>query len=293
MKALLRSIAREVAPPFVVKAARRLRARGGAVRPEWEILPGGWGQARRDAKIKGWNEESVMRVYAESTQTLRFQLKAGVPFGLSDALASPEAGAVINHNVAMAWGWVLGRTAGQNAALSVLDWGGAFGNYYLWARALRPDLKLDYTVKEMPLLAKRGAELVPQIRFVSDESVFERRYDLVVASTALHYEEDWRVLLQKLLGAATHRVFINRLPLALHGPAYVFVQRPYAYGYQTEYQSWCLNRAEFIDAIEASGWRVEREIFSGERVPIVGAPELAEFRGFLLCPATEGENTNL
>ncbi len=280
----LRSLAFDLAPPMAFKAISQLKRKLKGWPVEWQVLPGGFEEARRDAKIKGWNEQAVMDVYANELQTMRERLDAGIPIGLRELDANARFDEVFNHNLAQTWGWVLGRAAGQSAELSVLDWGGALGHYYVWARALRPDLKLDYTVKEMPIFAEQGAQLLPEVRFCGDaQQALARQYDLVFASGSLHYEEDWHVLLAQLLEVAQKFVFLTRVPMTT-GPAFVYVQRPYAYGYDTEYPSWCINRDEFLSEVEKCGWQVDREVVTGERVEIVGAPEVVQYRGYLLRP---------
>lgn len=36
----------------------------------------------------------------------------------------------------------------------MLDWGGGLGAYYVYSRALLPDLELDYHCRELPLLVE-------------------------------------------------------------------------------------------------------------------------------------------
>lgn len=285
-RARLRRLALDLAPPLAIKTIYQLQRRLKGWPVEWQVLPGGFEQARRDAKIKGWNEQPVMEVYARDLEATRERLRAGIPLGLRELDAPARFDEVFNHNFAQTWGWVLGRAAGQSAELSVLDWGGALGHFWVWAQALRPDLKLDYTVKEMPLFAEPIARLLPEISFCGDaDAAFSRRYDLVLASGSMHYEEDWRTLLTRLLGAAQKFAFLTRIPMTTTGPAFVYVQRPYAYGYDTEYPSWCLNRDEFLAEVEKCGWQIEREVVTGERIEIVGAPEVVQYRGYLLRPS--------
>ena len=60
------------------------------------------------------------------------------------------------------------------------------------------------------------------------------------------------------------------------------LQRAYRYGYATEFLGWCLNRSEFLEyATRTLGLRLEREFLVDERVEPVGAPESAQFAGFL------------
>jgi hypothetical protein len=60
------------------------------------------------------------------------------------------------------------------------------------------------------------------------------------------------------------------------------VQRPYRYGYRTEYLSWCLRRDELLRATASQGARLVREFVHGFKPPVAGAPEPPEYRSFLL-----------
>ena len=283
MKNLLRSFAREVTPPIVVKGARKVvgALRGGTMMPEWEWLPNGFAQARADAKVKGWNEPSVAEAYASGVESARAQLRAGVPFGVESGAVGADTNAITVHNVAMTWAYVVGRVAIERKKLSVLDWGGSYGHYLLTAQALYPDLEFDYTVKEMPLFMELGRRVNPAARFCDDECVFDEQFDLVVSSCALNYDEDWRRTFENLAKCARLALFVTRSPTTLCGESYVYVQRPYAYGYQTEYASWCLNRAEVLAAGESCDLKLEREFLVGENPPIDRAPSPCEYRGFL------------
>jgi hypothetical protein len=64
-------------------------------------------------------------------------------------------------------------------------------------------------------------------------------------------------------------------------PSFVALQRPYAYGYETEYPLWILNEREFIAAAERSGMKPVREFLFGEGPPILNAPARGIFKGFL------------
>jgi hypothetical protein len=64
----------------------------------------------------------------------------------------------------------------------------------------------------------------------------------------------------------------------------VVVQRPHACGYHTEYLGWFLNRDEFLSAAAGCGLGLRREFLIDERPPVPGAPEQAEYRGFLFQP---------
>jgi putative methyltransferase (TIGR04325 family) len=150
------------------------------------------------------------------------------------------------------------------------------------AQYLLPEVALEVTVKERPELARVGADLMPWVRFETDDAAcFARRYDLVMASTSLQYAEDWRATLGALASCARPFLFVTRLSVARAAPSFVVVQRPYAYGYQTEYLSWVINRAELLEVASAAGLSLEREFIAGGDTAYHNAPEASQTAGFL------------
>jgi hypothetical protein len=59
------------------------------------------------------------------------------------------------------------------------------------------------------------------------------------------------------------------------------VQRPYQYGYDTEYLGWCFNKYEFLDTAKSIGLFLVREFFAQESSLIHNAPEQPIYYGFL------------
>ena len=282
----MKSLLLDFLPPVALKAARRARARWRRtpVLHEWEVLPGGFEAARRDPKIKGWNEESVVRANAKSALEFRARLESKTPLGLQNVGDSTDFGALVTHATAMNFGVALGRALGAQTRPSLLDWGGALGNYFYLTRALRPDLELQYTLKEMPVFETEARRNVPEAHFLSDARALEGKYDFVLVSCALHYEENWQELLSRFFACALKGVYVARLPVVLQGEPFVFVQRPYVHGYQTEYASWCLSRQELLQIAERANWQLEREFLSGEAPQIQGASGRYEYRSFLFVP---------
>ena len=106
-------------------------------------------------------------------------------------------------------------------------------------------------------------------------------YDIVIASTSLHYTLDWRALIQRLAKATSGYLYIANLPSVRQVSSFVFVQRPYQYGYNTEYLAWCLNKNEFLAEAEKAGVTLVREFIYGHMPFIQGAPEQNAYLGFL------------
>ena len=282
-------------PPLAVRLARRLRGRvqtaplrgaRAAARPKWEYIPEGWAYARSHPEVKGWNVRDVLETYKQKWPRFVAMVQGTGPLGVAHEsdLASRED--INSHNTMMAFAYALTLAASHKDALSMLDWGGGIGHYYLLAQALLPDVRIEYHCKDVPLLAEYGATLFPDQHFCSDESCLARTYDFVLASTSLHYSEDWQQVLAGLAGATSGYLYITRLPTVARVPSYVFIQRPYAYGYNTEYLGWCLNKAEFLGEAGRLGLTLVREFVIGEQPPIANAPEPCQYRGFLFRRAS-------
>lgn len=278
----LRRIARQLLPPIVADPLRKaINRRGAPVDSEWEFRPNGW---PADPGIQGWDAESIV-----STQLARWPgfvhaVEAPAPFGLSNEAVGPTQLDYGTHNTVMSFGYVLARAGQGRSRLSVLDWGGGIGHYYVYATALLPEVELDYHCRDLSRFTIAGRGLLPRATFHDrDETALGRSYDLVLASSSLHYSKDWRADLAKLASVATGYLYVTRQPFVDTASSFVVVQRPHRYGYLTEYPGWFLNRGEFLGAADALGLGLLREFLIAERPIVPGAPEQADYRGFLFA----------
>lgn len=236
----------------------------GLSRPEWEYIPEGWSYPTR-----GWDAEAVAEGYARKWPDYLEAIRAPKPLGVHHETAEVLTGDAGAHNMLVTFAYVLALAARGSGRLSVLDWGGGFGHYHALARSVLPDLELDWHVKETPPVAARGRGLNSAVTFHDDDSALDGRYELVVASSSLQYAEHWRALLERLAAAAERYLHVARVPVALHAPSFVVIQRPYVHGYDTEYLGWVLNRDELLAAAPA----LAREFLLDARFSAVGAPE--------------------
>jgi putative methyltransferase (TIGR04325 family) len=280
-----RSVGRNLLPPILVKAVRSAVHRGRrSDRPDWEYLPDGWPDERK--QLRGWDSESVV-----STQLSRWgqfvESAEGVgPFGRSHESAAAGLDYSL-HNTVMSFAYVLARAAHKRDHLSILDWGGGIGHYYIYARALMPEVDLDYSCYDLPSLAKGGGSLLPGVSFpTNEEAALSRRYDLVIASSSLQYSRDWRTKLAALAGVCSEYLYVTRQPFVQRAPSFVVVQHPFRHGYETEYAGWFLNEEEFLSFAEELGLSLVREFLIEERPAVPNAPEQADYRGFLFAAPT-------
>ncbi|MFC2105498.1 methyltransferase, TIGR04325 family [Candidatus Bipolaricaulota bacterium] len=211
------------------------------------------------------------------------------PLGVAHEALVPSNRGYSAHNTIMAYGYVLALAARKKDRISLLDWGGGIGHYYILSRALLPEVEIDYHCKDVPLLCQGGRELFPEARFYNDaRTCFERTYDLVLASSSLQYSEDWPGTVTQLASVSRSYLYVTRLPIVRRAASFVVIQRPYQYGYKTEYLSWVLNRQEFLNYMDSLGMTLVREFQIQERPFVHRAPEQGESRGFLFRPRGGG-----
>jgi putative methyltransferase (TIGR04325 family) len=297
-----REFVRQVTPPIVLSAVRRWRQRARPVpavpptlgaaptapvaapilvrQPEWEYVPEGWRDA--DPRAAGWLHDSIVATQRAKWADVVRSFAGPGPLGIAHEAREITPHNYSAHNLTMSFAYVLARAARQAERLAVLDWGGGLGHYALVARAVLPEVAVDYVVHDLPGLCTAGRELLPSVAFSDDEAAtFARQYDLVFASSSLQYARDWRLQMAKLASAARHWLFLTRLPTVATAPSFVVVQRPKAYGYDTEYISWMFNRGEMLAHAASCGLRLEREFLVDESPAVAGAPERSDGRGLL------------
>lgn len=296
MNAQLKHIMTLLLPPIVLEVRRRLLQRPqaattaatpalptlGAIlraRPEWEAVSDSdavWTAA------EGWSHMSIVDTQRSKWNDFVKSVEAPKPLGVSHEATPGAAPDVSPHNAVMTFGYVLGRVLAGRGSASVLDWGGGLGHYAVYARALYPSVAFDYVVKDLETLCTAGRILLPGVQFIADESeALSRRYDLVFASSSLHYTRDFYGLLDKVCANTARYLMVTRLPVVSKHDDFVVVQRPHRYGYLTEYAGWFVNRKRLISFIERRGLRLEREFLLGERPTVANAPEQCVYSGFL------------
>jgi putative methyltransferase (TIGR04325 family) len=253
--------------------------------PEFEYLPEGW---HREAA--GWDGGTVAEAYLAKWPEWVAALEDAGPLGVyHEARAGESLGRddTAAHNMLVSFAYVLARAGHGRERVSVLDWGGGLGHYAVLARAVLPEVELDWHCREVPSVARAGAAANPDVTFHTDDGCLEASYDLVLASSSLQYEPDWAKLLRRLARATAGFLLVTRLPIALEAPSFVVLQRADAYGYDTEYCGWVLSRSEVLDEASRAGLELVRELLLDAWLSAAGAPEdPIGHRGFLFRPVS-------
>jgi len=285
IKDKIKKIVKAIFPPIIYQLVKIVYDRRPGRFIEWQYIPEGWNIVKKNVDIKGWNVESVLEAYKARWPDFIKGLQGSVPFGISPESIDPNNVNLTVHNLMMSYAYCLGLAAWQKKTISMLDWGGGIGHYYLISKALFPDLEIDYHCKDLPVLAEYGQSLFPEAHFYSNDESINEVFDFVFASCALHYSADWKSDLKKLVDVTGDYLFVTRQPIVHKVPSYVFIQRPYDYGYNTEYLGWCLNRQELLETAREFGLCLVREFVTGEAPVIEQALEPCEYRGFLFQPS--------
>lgn len=274
----LKDLAKAWTPPALLNLVRSARSRGNP--SEWVYCPEGWPEAGPD--LAGWDVESVAEVQLRLWPEFQ-RLTAGAgPLGINHTDFAPNGQSVSAHNTIITFGYALARAAGGKPEVSLLDWGGGIGHYGAFARALLPGTRIDYHCKDLAGLCAAGRKVFPEGTFHdSEQSCAGRTYDLVLASSSLHYSRDWPVVLTFLAEVARDYVLITRLPVVREAPSFVVAQYPHGCGYMTGYPGWFLNRSDLLREADRSGLRLERELLVDEQPEVPGAPEPGRYAGFL------------
>ena len=194
-------------------------------------------------KPGGWEDDLLSRRRFAHALELRDRIRA-----------APRFDASAGHFLQFAP--VLLRLFETRPRLSVLDWGGGFGEHGWWLRLALPKLELDYHVCETPAMCDYGATVLAESRFHDDERAFERRYDVVLVSAALHYAEDWPALLERLARCAAHSLILVDVPVASGTTGYVLPERPLPTIPQAEFFGRILDDVRLCAIVEAAGLRL-------------------------------------
>lgn len=259
-------------PPAVWEVARGWRG-------EWRHVGPAWPEG---SDARGWDAEGVAETHRRKWPEFVRSIVAPHPPGLGDPARPAEPAHYSLHNNALAYAYAFGVASRGLTAVSMLDWGAGAGHYHAVTASLFPHVALEYHAREVPANCRVGRELVPSGTFhESDEGCLGRTYDFVMASASLHYWQDWAALLGRLAQASRKHLFVTRLPVLLERPGYVALQRAQRHGYGTEYLAWFLNRGAFLAEAGRCRLTLVREFVLMERPRVPGAPEQAEYRGFL------------
>jgi putative methyltransferase (TIGR04325 family) len=275
--ALIKKILELFIPPILIKSVQAVR--NLFQKPLLEYAPDGWNTRLNNDRNQGWNVDSVIDNEKGKWDLFCKNLEGSGPLGFSHEHSDLTVLHDKNfHNVHISYAYVLALTAHHKDRISVLDWGGSLGHYYLIGKAVLPDVVLDYHVKEVPLMAEAGKQLNPDVNWHDDERCLEKGYDLVMLNGSILYLKDWVETLQRIANSVKEYLFLFRLPVVQNSPTFISIER--LYNSQMLHQQ--INQAELLAAVKETGLILMREFVVGSPPYIKNAPEQCEMRGWLL-----------
>jgi putative methyltransferase (TIGR04325 family) len=273
MHALLRRGIQCVLPPAIANSVGRALS-------ENRYESRGWTADYR--RQNGWEDDSVAAAQEGHWPVLVRNLQGPGPLGVSHLPSRTTREDASDHNIMMSYGYVLARAARSRQEVSILDWGGGLGHYHLYSRALVPDVRIQYHCYDVRALCRAGRRLQPDVQFHDGADDFAgARFDLVIASSVLHYFEDWRSLARTLAEHTGEFLYIARLMTVSRAPSFVVRQHPHSQGYRADFLAWFLNRHETLEHFHRLGLDLLREFVFAETWRVKGAPEAGDCRGFL------------
>lgn len=261
-------VLKSIVPPVLWNIGSRLKRRVARSTTLLEYAPEGWntqlpGNSTNDNFWGAFIEEE--RRFCEG---LIARIEAGEP------LLYPDGDENSKYSV---FGYVLAMASRQQQKISVLDYGGNVGDYYWLARALLPDVQLDYHCKELAKVAEAGRLLSPDVTWHTSDACLNARYDVVVFSSSIQCLPDWQDVVHRAAQAARTYLFLSDVPTVRDVPTFVATHRT---GGRTCLQM-LVNRADIIRTAESGGLRLVREFPMGGHPPVVNAPEQPACLGWL------------
>ena len=279
MSSAIKNLVRQVLPPFMAAGLRQLRT--SDAKPILEYAPNGWDTLISGGE-HGWNRDTVVRAEVAKWHAFRKNLEGAGPLGFShehtDLSVTRD---VYFHNIHLTYAYVLSLAAHGRTDLSVLDWGGGLGHYYLLGKAVLPDLHLHFTCRDVPLMCEEGQRLCPDVAFYADDSCLYRGYDLVMVNGSLGYFKQWKEVLARLCDSAEKYLFLTRLLTVQKSPTFLVLQRTDVYGYNSDMLIQVFNEEELLSIVRDRGFTLTREFVVGEGPAVAGAPEQCRDRGWL------------
>src|SRR3990172_8323414 len=176
MKNSIKNSIRNWIGPNLIYLGQRILSQ--IIPPRLKYVPDGWATLLPIDKSQGWNDQALVENNSRKINLISQLCKGTGPLGFSyedDELKDTRN--IYFHNIHMTYAYVLALVAHKKDIVSILDWGGGIGHYYLLSKTVLPEVEIDYHCVEVPKMAKMGEKINPEIRWYSDDSFLNQTYD--------------------------------------------------------------------------------------------------------------------
>lgn len=271
---------KSICPPIILDFFKKNS--GYIFKAQWEYVPKGF---ETDIRSRGWDVQSIVDLQVEKWEIFKREVLSTKPLGINhESSDQNNVFDMMAHNTLLSYGYVLSLAANNKMKVKVLDWGGGIGHYGIVGQSLlKPtQVELDYYCYDLAKFCDAGKKLNPNFTYFSEVNYIENSaFDLIIASSSLWYERDWKMMVKKLANSTDGYLYITRMNFISNTPSYVAIQRPSMLGYKTEYLCWILNENELIEFTQNLGFEFVKEIYIGHSFPIFKALEQGKFKGFI------------
>lgn len=245
-------------PPALWSVGQALRRRFDSSVDHLEYAPAGWATPLPAGNAEVfWNAFSAQE--RDAYQALLARLKSG------DTNNAAQADEHLKHLV---FGSVISQVASGRQTISLLDYGGNFGDYAWIARAWLPKMTVDFHCKELPAVAEAGRALNPSVTWHTDDRCLDTAYDVVMFVSSVQYLPAWQDTLRRAASASSDGLLLLDVAAVRDVPSFVATQR--SRGMTTLYN--VLNRDDLVEHVEQAGLRLAREFDMGPHPPVGRAP---------------------
>lgn len=259
----------------------------------WEHAPEGF---KTKIETGGWALDSIASLQREKWPSYAKRIQSTRTLGINHE--SPDVDKENDpffHNLLCSFAYVLALAGIKKDKISFLDWGGGIGHYGLLAQELvnPAQIHVDYYCYDFEVFGNQGKLENPTFHYFHNENDHQdKKFDLLMASSSIWYETDWRNGIDKLCKFDVEFMYITRMIFIEEHPSYVAIQRPKTMGYKTEYLFWIINKSEFLAYMSTKDFTLIREFEFGEVNPVFKAPEQGTMKGFLFSKSKHETTSN-
>lgn len=234
----MRAILRDLTPPGVLRAYRRLREENVRFTGDY----GSWQEAK--SASRGYDDASII----ERVKQGLLQVQAGMGGFERDGVVLPQKEYDFPLLAALL------HVAATRQRLHVVDFGGSLGSTYFQHRALLRDIpELTWQVVEQPHFVECGRETfadeVLSFRSSLQECFVSNQPNVILLSSVLPYVPEPYPLIRQVSACGADFVLVNRTPVLSPGNADLLAVQHVAFPeYRTSYPAWLLDRERLFDA---------------------------------------------